>query len=108
MFRNAPMKKRIQFNSSARLLEKGDSPGVSSAVSLEDQQKLFQALAAGQLGIWERDLRSGKTICSAGIENVFGIVPQTLEEYLQCLHPDDRVWMADAARQGRSVADYQV
>jgi PAS domain S-box-containing protein len=76
------------------------------------QARLQLALAAGQMGAWEWDLRSGTISWLHGAERVHGTVPTdrpivlSIDDYMRHVHPEDRDYlrslMTNAATGGRS------
>lgn len=65
----------------------------------KEHRHLLAAQRIAQLGSWELDWRSGQLFWSEEISRIFDLqpsqCPQTMEAYLQLVHPDDR----DAVRQ---------
>jgi PAS domain S-box-containing protein len=62
---------------------------------LHDTEKRFRmAILAGEIGIWDWDLATGKIVWSEMHERLWGLEPGgfkgTYEEFDQRLHPDDR------------------
>ncbi len=59
----------------------------------DSQNKLELALQGGEIGVWEWDLASDRTIWDAKMEHMFGLAKgefnQTHEAFKACLHPDD-------------------
>ena len=69
-------------------------------------QRLRLAIAAGKVGIWERDLQTGRLIWSSQLKQIVGYPLEkedlTFERFLELVHPDDRARVAAAAE--RSIS----
>ena len=69
-------------------------------------QRLCLAIAAGNVGIWERDVRTGHLIWSSQLKQIVGYPLEeenlTVERFLESVHPDDRARVAAAAEQSIS------
>lgn len=67
------------------------------------EQHLLFALEAARLGTWEWDRASERLQCSEMMEQLHGLEPgqavRSLEEFLQRVHPGDRVHLQRAMRQ---------
>jgi PAS domain S-box-containing protein len=59
----------------------------------DSQNKLNLALQGGEIGIWEWDLETNRTLWDVKMESMFGLkegeFKQTYEAFKECLHPDD-------------------
>lgn len=66
------------------------------------QEQLQVALAAGQMGTWEWDIRQRTVRWSATLEGVHGLAPGefsgTVEAFRSDIHPDDRPRVLEAIR----------
>jgi PAS domain S-box-containing protein len=64
----------------------------------EEHYKLAQRAAS--IGSWDWDILTGKLHWSDQIEPMFGLAPgefkATYEEFLECVHPDDRQYVIDS------------
>jgi PAS domain S-box-containing protein len=60
----------------------------------ESEERLRLALDAGQLGIWDWDIQTGRVVWSDRVSQLFGRVlssfPGSYEGYLSCIHQEDR------------------
>lgn len=59
---------------------------------LEKDERLRFALAAGRLGAWDVDLKTGRTECSDICKANFGLPPEasfSYQNFLEGVHPDD-------------------
>ncbi|MGY1750553.1 SpoIIE family protein phosphatase [Modestobacter sp. SYSU DS0511] len=74
----------------------------ASAAARSSLTRLELALEAGSVGIWERDLRTGRVFWDERNAAIFGVPgPVELDSHeavLPRLHPDDRATVADAMR----------
>ncbi|KYF53089.1 hypothetical protein BE04_10070 [Sorangium cellulosum] len=75
----------------------------------ENEARLRLALRAGQTGVWEWDLVTGRVVWSDEVCGIFGIPPGTFEGTLEAferrIHPDDRTRVraeAQTALEGRT------
>lgn len=84
------------------------------AITLQASElRLEQALAAGRMGAWEWNVRTGQVIWSPGLERMHGLEPGsfggTFEEFQRDMHPED---MANAVGRIREAierrTDYHV
>lgn len=83
----------------------------SEARLRESEERLRLALQAAQMGVYERDLATGKVTWSTQARRLLGVegsgAPDSFEEFLARIPPDDRArFQAEAmtaARDGRSV-----
>ncbi len=61
------------------------------------------ALEAGQMGYWEWDAATGRSVLSPLAQRIFGLQPDTFdgsrEAWLSCLHPEDRERIEKEIRQ---------
>ncbi|GIZ53703.1 hypothetical protein NCCP691_37170 [Noviherbaspirillum aridicola] len=82
-----------------------------------DQVRLHLALAAGEMGAWEWDLKTSEVSWLEGAAQVHGTSgkwsPFSVEEYMTYVHPEDRDAlgdvMAEVAREGKNHhAEYRV
>jgi PAS domain S-box-containing protein len=75
----------------------------SEAALREQEERLRLALAAGRLGTWEHDLRSGRVIWSAALESMHGLASGgfagTFEALQDHVHPEDRAGVLAAIRE---------
>jgi PAS domain S-box-containing protein len=67
------------------------------------QQKLVRAQRVAQLGSWEWDLGSDKTVSSDELYRIFGVTPEQFdgnayEEFLKCVHSEDRERVTEEIR----------
>jgi PAS domain S-box-containing protein len=79
---------------------------------MTSQARLQLALAAGQMGAWEWNLRTGTISWLHGADRVHGAVPtdqpivHSIDDYMRHVHPEDhdhlRSLMTKAATEGRS------
>ena len=72
-----------------------DTTGLSERHSFDvDGSPLELALEAGEIGVWQWDVQSGRVTWSAALERIHGLQPRTFagtfEAYQQDIHPDDR------------------
>ncbi len=72
---------------------------LSTDVRLADE-RLRLALECGEAVAWDRDVRTDRNVWSGDLQTVFGIPGDThegrLEDFIRCVHPDDRRRVADA------------
>lgn len=65
---------------------------------VESRERLRSSLGAGQLGVWELDLVTGRGQIDAGFRRICGIATASAEwsfdEFFSMIHPDDRETMA--------------
>jgi PAS domain S-box-containing protein len=74
------------------LLQRRRRRGVESELR-ENQQLMELATSAGELGLWSRDLTSGKVWANAPMRALFGLGSQgdlRYEDLIARVHPDDR------------------
>ncbi|HEY7090334.1 MAG TPA: MASE1 domain-containing protein [Tepidisphaeraceae bacterium] len=67
----------------------------SALASLNDnEQRLWMALEAGQMGTWEWEIPTGHVRWSRGLEQIHGLAPGqfagTFQAFLDDVHPEDR------------------
>jgi two-component system, cell cycle sensor histidine kinase and response regulator CckA len=67
---------------------------IQAEATLRDRDRqLALAQIAGQLGLWERDLRTGVTVTSSEFARLHGLKPNEFpldhEEYFRLVHPED-------------------
>lgn len=59
----------------------------------QSEQKLKMLLENGRIGIWERDLGSGRVIWDSRMEEIFGFKPDTFDNssstFMNCVHEED-------------------
>jgi len=90
----------------------------AAEMALRDSEARLQlAQAAGRIGTWEWDVVNERAICSRSYCQLYGLDPegpgpQTPEDWLAQLHPDDRervlkVWEA-ALASGRLETEYRI
>lgn len=76
----------------------------------ESEQRLRLAMEAGQMGAWDRDLKTNKLYWSATTEKMMGFEPNTFpgtyEAFYELLHPDSRDTLAAAQQQARDTGFY--
>jgi len=82
-----------------------------SARLREDAERREFILSAAGTGMWEQDLVSGRVTWSGTMQAVHGIpsraAPQSLEAFLECVHPDDRPGLASTYTQSlQNGSDY--
>lgn len=67
--------------------------------------QLQTAIAAGRLGLWEWDLRSGRMVGEGCFEALCGLPPGGFdgrhETFERCVHPDDRARLAESLQRAR-------
>ncbi|HEY9807776.1 MAG TPA: PAS domain-containing protein [Halomicronema sp.] len=67
---------------------------VQAEQALKDsEEQLRLAINAGRMGLWNWDEKTNKTYYLQGIESLFGVDPNLLnnnDNFLLCVHPDDR------------------
>lgn len=60
----------------------------------ESEARLWMALNASNMGVWDLDIKTGTITCSQGMETLFGQSPGTVinsyEHLLSFLHPEDQ------------------
>jgi PAS domain S-box-containing protein len=75
----------------------------------ERTDTLDLALTAARAGTWTWDLATSEVQWSDGVEEIFGLPPDSfderLETYLELVHPDDRVRHATMIRDALEVGD---
>jgi len=75
---------------------------------VESDWRLEMALDSAGLGLWDRDLRTGKTNISGEYAKLHGLSPDhpplTYEEWLKLVHPDDRNRVNEQYRESLSRA----
>lgn len=85
---------------------------ITERIRVEDalrvsEESLARAQEVAHLGNWDRDLRTGRLHWSAEIYRIFGSAPEefggTLEDFLQCVHPDDRERVTKTIEKGLVV-----
>lgn len=74
-------------------------------------ERLRLAVAAGKVGIWERDIRTDRLIWSSRLKAILGHASEddnlTFEKFLGSVHPDDRAGVIAATERAISQqADY--
>ncbi|NMG27696.1 EAL domain-containing protein [Aromatoleum evansii] len=72
---------------------------------------LSQAQSVAQIGSWNLDVRSGSLLWSDETYRLFGVrpgTPVTYEDFLQCVHPDDRDVIDRAWQAALKGAPYDV
>jgi PAS domain S-box-containing protein len=61
---------------------------------VRNQQRTQFALSAGGIGIWDWDMKTGRTHWSETLERIHGLAPftfgGTMKAFLECIHPEDR------------------
>lgn len=89
-------------------LDVTDSKRTGTALR-ENEARLRLALRAGQTGVWDWDLVTGRVVWSDEVCDIFGIPPGTFEGTLEAferrIHPDDRMRVraeTEAAIKGRA------
>jgi PAS domain S-box-containing protein len=93
----------------------GDRMGLGAEEQLQDTQARLQlAIRAGNVGLWDWDLRTGQVCFSAEWKKQLGYgeheVENRLDEWERRLHPDDRTRVAATLRNCREKPwpDYQI
>jgi PAS domain S-box-containing protein len=69
---------------------------------LNAEQRLRLATEAGNIGLWERDIRTNQLLWSAQTQQIFGFPLEenpTYREYLKAVHPDDYARVASTVAQ---------
>jgi len=83
----------------ARLIE--DSRRQAAALR-DAQDRTRFAMAAAHMGVWDIDLVSNAVTWSETLAPVFGLdpahAPRTLDDFLNCVHPDDRASFTEHMR----------
>jgi PAS domain S-box-containing protein len=78
-----------EWGRSIRLRAIRESAGAAAA-------RLEAALAAGRMGIWDWDPRTGNVVWSETLEQILGLDPGTfggtIDDFLGFVHPSDRDW----------------
>jgi PAS domain S-box-containing protein len=66
--------------------------GIATEVTdrVRAEERLSLALDAARAVVWELDLATGRITRSASAWSVFGVSPDTVEDFLARIHPDDR------------------
>jgi PAS domain S-box-containing protein len=77
------------------------------------EQRLRLALEAGQMGVWEWNIRTGAVHWSDNLESLYGLAPAsfagTFEAFQALVHPEDRTLVGEAiARAVELRAGYDV
>jgi len=95
--------KTMQLEEANRTLQRdiGERQAVETALR-ESEARLARATAAGQIGIWDWDLTTGKLVWSRMHEELWGLKPGefggTYEEFRKGVHPDDRAALEKVAQ----------
>ncbi len=67
----------------------------------ESEEQLRLSAEAAQLGVWRRDLATGRLSGSPQLERLFGLAPgaypSSVEEFLTLIHPEDRQRVSEGA-----------
>jgi PAS domain S-box-containing protein len=67
----------------------------------ESEEQLRLSAGAAELGVWRRDLATGRITWSSPLEGIFGLPPgahpKNVEQLLALIHPDDRQKVFDGA-----------
>lgn len=75
---------------------------LSHKLLAESDQRLKIALNAAQMGLWNWDLQTGEIAWSPEHEQLFGLAPGSFDgkyaTFDACLHPDDRVTVAQTVK----------
>jgi len=94
----------MQLEEANRTLQRdiGERRAVETALR-ESEARLARATAAGQIGIWDWDLTTGKLVWSRMHEELWGLKPGefggTYEEFRKGVHPDDRAALEKVVQQ---------
>ncbi|MDH3504115.1 MAG: PAS domain S-box protein [Nitrospirota bacterium] len=68
----------------------------------ESEQRLHLALKAGRMGIWDWHIPTNYIIWSDEVAGLFGLAPGafdgTYRAYVNCIHPEDRSMLEEAAQ----------
>jgi PAS domain S-box-containing protein len=71
-----------------------DVPDAPTAPADPLSERLRLAMAAGRLGVWERDIASGQVIWTEEVFALFGVdahrAPDSFDEFTARVHPEDR------------------
>lgn len=76
-----------------------------AAALAESEERARMALAAAQAGSWDCDVRMERLIWSPQNYSLYGLdpgAPVDIEQWLRCIHPDDREAIAARARAVRT------
>lgn len=75
----------------ARVAQEPNHPGATRSLN---EDRLSLALAAGQMGVWDRDMCSNKTSWNPQMYQLLGLSPDgtrpSRETFMALVHPDDR------------------
>ena len=88
----------VYFHDVTRQVKAEDAHAATEQALRHSEQRLRQALDAGNCGIYEWDVQADRVTWSDRLYEFFGVTPEqfrgTAEEYASYLHPDDRpaVW----------------
>src|SRR5262249_34074998 len=73
----------------------------------ESEERWRLALSAGDMGVWEWDLPSGKITWSEEHARLFGLTPSsfggTFEDFASCVHPEDLSRIREANERARAL-----
>ncbi len=104
LFRKVSKPVITQLQASAKNLEREIEERKLVEDSLRNsQQKLTRAQRVAQLGSWEWDLGSDKTVWSDELYRIFGVTSEQFdenayEEFLKCVHSEDRERVTEEIR----------
>lgn len=75
----------------------------------DSEDRLRQALYAGKMGTWQRDLDADKSFRDGSLNLLLGLEPvhsmQAISNYMSFVHPDDRETVLDAWRQAAAKGE---
>lgn len=96
----------------AQILDISERKAAEEALR-ESERRLTDAQELGLIGSWERDHDTATTVWSAELRRMFGIAddappPQTPEDFLAMVHPDDREAVSEAIHQVPGEHDYRI
>jgi PAS domain S-box-containing protein len=96
----------------ARLLSVAFSEQRKTEGSLrESEERLSLARAAARLGVYDRDLTTGKLAWDERMRELWGVapgVPVTWELFMAVVHPEDRAAVIAAIDRGRSQGEFGI
>jgi PAS domain S-box-containing protein len=117
LYRKTRQLERLNAELEQRVAERTAELEASTAQLRQSEQRRSLALAAGHMGSWDWDLRTGEQVWDEGQYRIFGTEPgrfaPTAEAVLAMLHPEDREPLrrlaAEAAETGRAYdAEFRI